>query len=217
MDIYALSYTDYLKHKYYLDKLRSKLWEKLVRETKQGGPLPARAQSKPYSPIRGAAVMYWKWACSASCAELPWSLSPSRSLSRASWGTLHPHPFRSAKRVRRKFTSRSWAWGSNGLLMATGFCCSTNPGSAIICNSQQGSYYFQAVLPCSCPNLTGCHTLTVGEKEPIQLSFALEIWQTSLPDKEATLRGPQLFPQPINIQLGRNHFPEAWKLLYPPK
>ena len=70
--------------------------------------------------------MYWKLCCSAS-ALLSWE-SPSRSLSRTSWGTLHPHPFRSAKRVRRKFGSNSWAWGSNGLLMAI-FPCSVGTGS----------------------------------------------------------------------------------------
>lgn len=65
-------------------------------------------------PIRGAAAMYWKCDCSDSWALLScWS--PSRSFSKASWGTLHPHPFRSANLVSRKLASSSWAAGSNGL------------------------------------------------------------------------------------------------------
>ena len=45
----------------------------------------------------------------------------SRSLRSASWGTLQPRPFRSAKRVSLKFGSRSWAVGSKGRRMARAF------------------------------------------------------------------------------------------------
>lgn len=64
--------------------------------------------------MRGIA-MCMKWACSWSCADASSAWSPSRSLPRTSWGTLHPHPFRSANRVKRKDESRSCATGSNGL------------------------------------------------------------------------------------------------------
>ena len=41
--------------------------------------------------------------------------SPARSLSRASCGTLQPHPFRSEKAVRRKPRSSPWSSGLKGL------------------------------------------------------------------------------------------------------
>lgn len=72
------------------------------------------------SPMRGMA-MCMKWACSWSCAFASSAWSPSRSFPRTSWGTLHPHPFRSANRVRRKVASRSCATGSNGLRNAKAF------------------------------------------------------------------------------------------------
>jgi len=72
-------------------------------------------------PIRGSA-MCRKWACSWSCApDASSACSPSRSFPRISWGTLHPHPLRSAKRVKRKDASRSCATGSNGLRKARAF------------------------------------------------------------------------------------------------
>lgn len=71
-------------------------------------------------PIRGMAMCI-KWACSWSCADASSAWSPSRSFPRISWGTLHPHPFRSAKRVKRKDASRSCATGSNGLRKAKAF------------------------------------------------------------------------------------------------
>ena len=66
------------------------------------------------SPILGMAMcMKWcsSWLFASSCR-------PSKSLSKTSWGTLHPHPLRSAKRVKRKWASKSWARGSKGLLIA---------------------------------------------------------------------------------------------------
>ena len=71
-----------------------------------------------YLPTRGIWATYWKCACSWAWALLScWS--PSRSLSRASWGTLHPHPFRSANFVSRKLGSNSCAAGSKGRRKAT--------------------------------------------------------------------------------------------------
>lgn len=68
--------------------------------------------------MRGIWATYWKCACSWAWALLScWS--PSRSLSSASWGTLHPHPFRSANFVSRKLGSNSCAAGSNGRRKAT--------------------------------------------------------------------------------------------------
>lgn len=75
---------------------------------------------KHNSPMRGMAICI-KWACSWSCAALSSACSPSRSFPRTSWGTLHPHPFRSANRVKRKVASRSCATGSNGLRNAKAF------------------------------------------------------------------------------------------------
>ena len=69
---------------------------------------------KKNSPILGIAIcMKWcsSWLFASSCR-------PSKSLSKTSWGTLHPHPLRSAKRVKRKWASKSWARGSKGLLIA---------------------------------------------------------------------------------------------------
>lgn len=71
-------------------------------------------------PILGMA-MCKKWACSWSWALPSSAWSPSRSFPRISWGTLHPHPLRSANLVRRKVTSRSCAMGSNGLRKARAF------------------------------------------------------------------------------------------------
>lgn len=79
-----------------------------------------RAIKAIYSPMRGMAMCI-KWACSWSCALPSSACSPSRSFPRTSWGTLHPHPFRSANRVRRKVASRSCATGSNGLRKAKAF------------------------------------------------------------------------------------------------
>ena len=69
---------------------------------------------KKNSPILGIAIcMKWcsSWLFASSCR-------PSKSFSKTSWGTLHPHPLRSAKRVKRKWASKSWARGSKGLLIA---------------------------------------------------------------------------------------------------
>ena len=65
-------------------------------------------------PMRGMA-MCMKW-CSSWLFASSWR--PSRSLSKTSWGTLHPHPLRSANRVSRKWASRSWARGSKGRRIA---------------------------------------------------------------------------------------------------
>jgi hypothetical protein len=54
--------------------------------------------------FRQCGIIYFSigpWNCSDSWALLS-CCSPSRSFSRASWGTLHPHPFRSANLVSRK-------------------------------------------------------------------------------------------------------------------
>ena len=67
-----------------------------------------------YSPILGIAMCI-KW-CSSWLFASSWR--PSRSLSKTSWGTLHPHPLRSANRVSRKWASRSWARGSKGRRIA---------------------------------------------------------------------------------------------------
>ena len=62
----------------------------------------------PYWPMRG-----WFWNSwdsldrSISCC-----FSPSSSLSRVAWGTLHPHPFKPERLVSRKLGSRSWDTGS---------------------------------------------------------------------------------------------------------
>lgn len=82
--------------------------------------LASAPQQGAHSPIRGIAMCI-KWACSWSCADASSACSPSRSFPRISWGTLHPHPFRSAKRVKRKDASRSCATGSNGLRSAKAF------------------------------------------------------------------------------------------------
>lgn len=71
-------------------------------------------------PMRGIAKCM-KWACSWSCVFPSSAWSPSRSFPRTSWGTLHPHPFRSAKRVNLKTESRPCATGSNGLRSAKAF------------------------------------------------------------------------------------------------
>ena len=42
------------------------------------------------------------------------SFIPSRSFVKTSWGSLQPHPFRSAKLVSRKLGSKSWSVGSKG-------------------------------------------------------------------------------------------------------
>ena len=91
-----------------------------------GSKIPRVTKSKSqitrgrYLPMRGIA-MCRKWACSWSWALPSSACSPSRSLPRTSWGTLHPHPFRSANLVRRKVASRSCATGSNGLRNAKAF------------------------------------------------------------------------------------------------
>lgn len=41
-------------------------------------------------------------------------VSPSRSLSRVSWGTLQPQPFMPEKPVSRQLGLRPNAWGSKG-------------------------------------------------------------------------------------------------------
>ena len=46
--------------------------------------------------------------CSAGC------VSPSRSLSRVSWGTLQPQPFMPEKLVSRQLGLKPRVWGSNG-------------------------------------------------------------------------------------------------------
>lgn len=46
--------------------------------------------------------------CSAGC------VSPSRSLSRVSWGTLQPQPFMPEKLVSRQLGLKPSVWGSNG-------------------------------------------------------------------------------------------------------
>lgn len=56
-----------------------------------------------------------KW-CSSWLFASSWR--PSKSFKRTSWGTLHPHPLRSANLVSRKWASRSWALGSKGRRMA---------------------------------------------------------------------------------------------------
>ena len=41
-------------------------------------------------------------------------VSPSRSLSRGSWGTLQPQPFMPEKLVSRQLGLKPRVWGSNG-------------------------------------------------------------------------------------------------------
>lgn len=41
-------------------------------------------------------------------------VSPSRSLSRVSWGTLQPQPFMPEKLVSRQLGLKPSVWGSNG-------------------------------------------------------------------------------------------------------
>lgn len=48
------------------------------------------------------------WGCSAG------RVSPSRSLSRVSWGTLQPQPFMPEKLVSRQLGLKPRVWGSNG-------------------------------------------------------------------------------------------------------
>ena len=95
---------------------------RLASASQQGAQLVANSfiHSFAHLPMRGIAMCI-KWACSWSCADASSAWSPSRSLPRTSWGTLHPHPFRSANRVKRKDESRSCATGSNGLRSAKAF------------------------------------------------------------------------------------------------
>lgn len=93
----------------------SRQWKK--KELKK---FQRRKQCVKYSPMRGMAMCI-KWACSWSCALPSSAWSPSRSFPRTSWGTLHPHPFKSANRVSRKVASRSCATGSKGLRNANAF------------------------------------------------------------------------------------------------
>lgn len=68
--------------------------------------------TKIYNLPNFGVAPYWKCDCSVSSALL--SSSPLRSWSKTSWGTLHPHPFRSANFTSRKLGSNSCAVGSNG-------------------------------------------------------------------------------------------------------
>lgn len=52
------------------------------------------------------------WGCSGGCGA--GRVSPSRSLSRVSWGTLQPQPFMPEKLVSRQLGLKPRVWGSNG-------------------------------------------------------------------------------------------------------
>ena len=60
------------------------------------------------------------WLCMNWFCPPVSSLIPSRSFVKTSWGSLQPHPFKSAKLVSRKLGSKSWSVGSNGFTCGLG-------------------------------------------------------------------------------------------------